>query len=624
MSSASRSSSQRHESHWLVLVSFTVLAFVPYHSWCQPEERFGEEERVTAIDLVVAPWGSDSSVKKAPKDLTPEDFQLTVGGEERQVVAIGPPSFGNLSESWNVLVYVDEALSSASTVQWASDLLYQRVEDLVRLGPVDLVMAADQPTYLLRGSREAGTLGSSLARLSGSGRGRDELTTLRSAFLTALHDEAGEYTPEELRAAFRAEEERLIRSRLDMLLTYLADEAAAGSRKALFLVSDGFDLLPDRFYSMWSTLENERSESASSDAPSISVSEIDPGVGELMSTTARAVSAYGWITHPLVAPELSSPLVPGLRIGKWRVSGPAGGRIIGLKIVREHQRKQRKAENLVELGLAQLEKGEAEEAEESFRQALVHFAGDPRTAQSQAQAFLGLSEALTGQEEEQAAREALAQAAVLDPSIEMENPGVLAALWEPLEPLQILAQESSGGLIANEEELTVYATDLGRRLRLTYQQVGAPRGEMLSSSVEWSDGKAALVSPAWTRFGTPEAVSESRARRLLDGDFADTELELDLGIQSSPGDAGWTLLAAFEEPPDLDGWQEDRLLRVTVTTTSTDVLPLATHHLLQGTEEEPWPVFATRVESMGPESWVVVVMEDLATGQWAADVVEIP
>jgi hypothetical protein len=65
-------------------------------------------------------------------------------------------------------------------------------------------------------------------------------------------------------------------------------------------------------------------------------------------------------------------------------------------------------------------------------------------------------------------------------------------------------------------------------------------------------------------------------------------------------------------------------LRVTVTTASTDVQPMTTHHLLQGTEEEPWPVFATRVESMGPENWVVVVMEDLATGQWAADVVEIP
>ena len=63
--------------------------------------------------------------------------------------------------------------------------------------------------------------------------------------------------------------------------------------------------------------------------------------------------------------------------------------------------------------IAQLEKGEAEKAEESFRQALEHFAGDPRTALSQAQAYLGLGEALALQEEEQEAREALAQAAVV-------------------------------------------------------------------------------------------------------------------------------------------------------------------------------------------------------------------
>ncbi len=155
-----------------------------------------------------------------------------------------------------------------------------------------------------------------------------------------------------------------------------------------------------------------------------------------------------------MAPERPSPLVPGLRIGKWRVSGPAGGRIIGLRIVREHQRKRQKAENLVELGLAQLEKSEAEKAEESFRQALVHFAGDPRTAQSQAQAFLGLSEALALQEEAQGAREALAQAVVLDSSIEEENPEAVAALWEPLEPLKLLARESSGGLVENEDDLT--------------------------------------------------------------------------------------------------------------------------------------------------------------------------
>ena len=621
MQTARRVSFGKQALGGLVLASLAVFADASGLVWGQPTESFGEQERVTAIDVVVAPWQGDSSLRKSPKDLKPEDFQLNVGGEDRRVVAIGPPSFGSLTESWNVLIYVDEVLSSTATVRWASDLLYQRAADLVRLGQVDLVIADEQPTYLLRGAREAGTLESSLARLAESERGRDELTALRSAFLTALQDDSGDDSPAELRAAFSAEEERLVRSRLDMLLTYLVDEAAMGSRKVLFLVSDGFDVDPDRFYSMWSRMKGEQSGREASEMAS--ASESVSGVEDLLVATTRAVSAYGWITHPLVAPERPSPLVPGLRIGKWRVSGPAGGRIIGLRIVREHQREQQKAENLVELGLAQLEKAEADKAEESFRQALVHFAGDPRTAQSQAQAYLGLSEALTLQQEDQAAREALAQAAVLDPSIEEENPESVAALWEPLEPLRLLARESSGGLVANQDDLVASATGLGRRLRLTYQAVGAPPGEIQASSVAWSKSGTALASPSWTRFGTPEAVSASRARRLLEGDFADTRLELDLVLQAPQSAGSRTLLAAFEEPPDLEGWEEERLLRVTIATGAPEVKPRVTHHLLHGTENEPWPVFSGEVESVAPGSWSVVVMEDLATGHWAADVIEL-
>jgi len=598
-----------------------LLALVPGRTAAQESERFVEEERVTAIDLVVDPWEEGTSAGKSVKDLVPEDFALSVGGKSRRVVAIGPPSFGNLSESWQVLIYVDEALSTAATVRWASDLLLQRAEDVTRLGEVDLVVAADEPAYLLRGSREVGMLRSSLARLSESERGRDELTALRSAFLTALHDETGDYAPEELREAFRAEEERLIRGRLDMLLTFLADGGGVGSRRALFLVSDGFDLVPDDFYSLWSKLESEGSDASAS--PTAILSDAGSSIEDVTLTTARSLSAYGWITHPLVAPERPSPLVPGLRVGKWRVSGPAGGRIIGLRIVREHQRKTQKAENFVELGLAQLEKDEAEKAEKSFRQALVHFAGDPRTAQSQAQAFLGLSEALALQEDSQGAREALAQAAVLDPSIEQENPEAVAALWEPLEPLKLLARESSGGLVENQDDLTANAIELSRRLRLTYQEVGTPRGEMLQARVGWSGGEGTFRSPAWTRFGTPETVAAARARSLLAGQFADTELELDLVAQASQSGQGWNLQATFEEPPDLEGWQEDRLLRVTLATAAPDMMPEVTHHLLHGSEDDPWPLFSGAVVADGPETWLVVVMEDLATGHWAADVVEI-
>ncbi|MGB5659870.1 MAG: hypothetical protein WBO54_10350, partial [Thermoanaerobaculia bacterium] len=86
---------------------------------------------------------------------------------------------------------------------------------------------------------------------------------------------------------------------------------------------------------------------------------------------------------------------------------------------------------------------------------------------------------------------------------------------------------------------------------------------------------------------------------------------------------GWDLLATFEEVPDLEGWQEDRLLRVTLATAAPDTSPEVTHQLLQGSEEDPWPLFSGAVVADGPETWLVVVMEDLATGNWAADIAEL-
>ena len=62
---------------------------------------------------------------------------------------------------------------------------------------------------------------------------------------------------------------------------------------------------------------------------------------------------------------------------------------------------------------------------------------------------------------------------------------------------------------------------------------------------------------------------------------------------------------------------------MTLATAAPDVTPSMTHHLLRGTAEEPWPLFSGEIPAEDPPRWVAVVMEDLATGQWGADVVEL-
>ncbi len=120
----------------------------------QQTESFGEEERVTAIDLVVDPWGAGEAGGKLPKDLSPNDFRLQVGGESRAVVALGAPSLEDLSEAWQVVIYVDEALSTTATVRWASDLLLQHAAEVVSLGKVDLVVAAQVLVVRLTAQQE--------------------------------------------------------------------------------------------------------------------------------------------------------------------------------------------------------------------------------------------------------------------------------------------------------------------------------------------------------------------------------------------------------------------------------------------------------------------------------------
>ncbi len=231
----------------------------------QESERFGEEERVTAIDLVVDPWEGGASAKKSVKDLTPEDFE---SDRRRRAAACRRDRAAQLRKPVRIVAGRD--LCRRSPIQ--------RIHGPLGFGPLaaaelKTLFAWDKwiwslqlksPSFCCAAIATRGMLRSSLARLSESERGRDELTALRSAFLTALHSETGDYAPEEFRLAFRAEEERLIRGRLDMLLTFLAEDSGAGSRRVLFLVSDGFDLVPDDFYSMWSKLEAERSEASAS------------------------------------------------------------------------------------------------------------------------------------------------------------------------------------------------------------------------------------------------------------------------------------------------------------------------------------------------------------------------
>jgi hypothetical protein len=309
-----------------------------------------------------------------------------------------------------------------------------------------------------------------------------------------------------------------VQERLDLLLTFLADQDDPGRHRALLLVGLNFDLDPASFYAAWGDDVGNPSQPASAPGSPL----------DAVSRSAAAVlAAYGWISYPVAAPSREGPLVPGIRVGKWRLAGPAGGRILGVKITHESERDPELAQGHLDNGQALLAAGRLAESEAAFRQALHHYYGDPRTAAQQAEALVGLADALDGQGLADEARATRVLAGELDSSVTVEDPTALATLLAPREALEIVAAETSGRVIHDRDDLEVSLLGLRRRLRLTFQLSGDPPGEILPVELSVARQGWRVAGPQWVRFGTPPSVSEARVRLLVAGDMVEPPMIVD-------------------------------------------------------------------------------------------------
>ncbi len=548
---------------------------------------------------------------------------MRIDGEPRQVVGAELPGASGDRSPTRIVLYFDLVLAADGDVAWSADRLLEHLDDLVSRGEVELVVADPRPRTLVYPTRDAEALQDALVQLSLRPEGDDALVSLRLQALQEIQAAA----PDELEALGRldaAREAALVQERLDTLLLALVERGAeAGPRRGVFLTAGGFDLSP---------------VTAAGGAESRAA--LAPAVREL----SEALAAYGWLLEPLVRTE-GSGLVPGWRIGKWRLGlGGRGGILAvvpGLLLggaTYEEDRDPKQARAYLELAEARYRQGEMAGADRAAEDALVHFARDPRTAAEQARALLVVARSWERRGDAGKARSYYAKAARRAPEAVAGEPVVAALPRDPEEGPRALARDSGGVVVARPEDMAEAFAALDRRVIVTVQLPGLPDGrlhelEVVSPRTRWT-----VQAPARARFGTPPAVAAARLRRLM-AQSAPEAGDLGVTAWANPGRSlGEVQVVVQPRLPARGEGDGATVLRATLAIAAPKTASAP------GAEADPPAVIelgrekatagaaavvpiAGRVTVPAGAVWGVVLVEDLATGAWGAttiDLTELP
>jgi hypothetical protein len=544
-----------------------------------PEAPYAAEERVTAVDVLVA---KDRDWPRAG------ELEARVDGALRPVVGVEAPGEGG---PWRIVLYFDLALSDEHQVAWAAEVLSARLPELLAAGEVELVVADPEPRTAVSAPGDAEVLAEALGRLALLPRGDDTLVEHRLGVLRELEELGPELTAEEVPTeaweALLAEEATLVRSSLDALLLALEERSRDGpSRRCVLLATGGFDLA----------------------APPSPLRETVAGLG-------RTLAAYGWLTVPLLAPPASGT-VPGWRLGKWRVHG--------LGATYEEDRDPERAEAYLALAEARRDQGELDGAVDAARKALVHFADDPRTAERQARALVLLGEVHEAQGQVQKARRVWRRAIRRDPDALAGHPVTRAIPAAPEEALALLAAGTGTEPARSEHDLARALAGLDRWGVVTVQLPGLPDGRLHAVELAPPNRGPAgrLETPGWLRFGTPETVAEARIRRLLEGHpGGDLEIEAVLVASQEGASASLTARVTLSDPDAAD--TTPTVLRFTAILGAAEGEPQV-HHL--GTHELPPGAEATLtlpLPTTTPPEWGLLQAENLLTNTWGATLLDI-
>lgn len=564
-------------------------------------QEISDRAEVRAVDLMVAIEPSSGSLlrRSLPKAFSVQDFELTLAGQEVTVLGVEDSLEVAAKEPWRVVIYVDVALSSKELVRSAAGLLAEAASDLAGLGSVEVVLADPDPRLVLAATRDESSIDRTLSGLALEPPGTDELIALRSELLRIEEVEG------DLARAALAREIETIRRQSDRLLTWLTAAAETSARRALFLVSGGFDLDPAAFY---------RSQFDTSALDNLS----SPRLGGLPQETARAIAAGKWIAFALRKAE------PDPLPRRWGLQRSLLVRLDG-------NWDPKRAEAYAELAESLIRQHRWRRAEEALRRAAYHFYTQPKLRPRQAEVLLRLAHVLERQGRNMEADKVARKAIELDPTVAAKVS--LPALLDPVPSVAMLAEATSGGLVSDREGLGDAISGLSRRLRLVYQAGALAVGEPAPLTVTYRRPGFAVLASGWARQGSPAVVATARARRLLD-----EGLELAPGAEQELAPASLRMACSFREggegggesakadlevaiDPGLGVEWEGVMTQIRVTLSSWAVDGIQTVQRMS-TEEEWRPghefVLHVELEASEQEPLIALAVEEMTTERWFA------
>lgn len=549
----------RHAWAWPILIVLTLSGSADLAA-----QEFSADERITAIDLVVS----------APQSIEARDITVRHDGQSRPVLAI------DRDEPWTLVVYFDRRLTRPSTLRWAADLLNSRAETLTDLGTVQLMVANEFAARTVLSTRDPQALRNRLAALAFEPESRQAIADLRGELLAALAEEAFDAAS---MPAVIAEEQAEIERRRDLMLLTLVEAPPPTARRALLLVSDGYDLRPDDFYG--DLLETPTLPTLAQE-------------GAATAQLGRLLAAYGWTVLALT-PEAAKP------DKRW-------GLLRSIEVRLDRNWNPEKARAFHELGNSLQAQGKLADAEDAYRKAVYHFYGQPKLATEEARSLAALGEVQRKRGEAEKARRSLRQALALDPSLGQRFPHLSGSLVAPTAPLATLAEATGGRLVRVAPAFDDALRKLEDRLRVTYQVAGPATGRILPVTVDFR-GRArggAIKGPRWVRSGSPAPVTEGRLRRTL---RAGAEAG---GVQLTRDGHRWVMtLTEGTGPP------RGSNLRLSAARWVAPPHPLGSgtseilfHRQVSSDPEGPWSFDLPDSFTTGS---VAVVLEDLDSGWWA-------
>lgn len=277
---------------------------------------------VNAIELVANVRDGNGDV---PAGLKPSDFIVLEDGVERPVIGVDyfssvradqkaaaasaqPASAVRANRQdeagWQIVIFFDMYLSSAATIQSSVDSLIERADELARLGEVSIVTADPELDVKILGARSAEEIRDGLRNVRAKSarnwlvrhrrqyqfrtdmaRGRPMATDLSILALSRQLEES-------IRAEILAEVDAV--ERFQAALLTAIGRFPRRTPRALFVVSEGFELDSSAYYQQFSTdLEEIRKMRAS---------PMEYNVGDTVDSIARVLAASGWTTIGVHAP----------------------------------------------------------------------------------------------------------------------------------------------------------------------------------------------------------------------------------------------------------------------------------------------------------------------------------